>query len=313
MNGYIKDDNYDIDNDELEDEGAIDYITDTDENDEYAVDLDGFRRWLKDTKTNRKGVRADSSIKRYCESMAYFMRLCESDKFSTQSISIAVTESKERCLAATTNGLIAAINLYCEFVGKKSWKTSRVKVQRKQFLDDILSMADYEFVLKKAKALNKWKVYLYARIAGTTGMRLCEMLQIKREHIQHGCVDLYGKGAKQRRIYFPKAMQGDILKILDETGIKSGYVFPTSGKHREDAKRGIQAALDRFCGECELPKGLLHPHGFRHFFAKEFVRKYQNIALLADLLGHSSIETTRIYLKYTSREQKDIVNEVVTW
>lgn len=306
MTDYIQDD-------ELDEEELPDYIADTDESEEYTIDIDGFCKWLKATKTNRKGDRADSSIKRYGENMVYFMRLCESDKFSPQSINIAVTESKERCLATTVNGLISTINLYCEFVGKKSWKTSRVKVQRKQFLDDILSMADYEFVLKKARALGKWKIYLYARIAGTTGMRLCEMLQVKREHIQHGCVDLYGKGAKQRRIYFPKAMQQDTLKILDDMGVKSGYVFPTSGKQREDAKRGIQMALDRFCYECELPKGLLHPHGFRHFFAKEFVRKYQNIALLADLLGHSSIETTRIYLKYTSREQADIVNEVVTW
>ena len=146
-------------------------------------------------------------------------------------------------------------------------------------------------------------------------MRLCEMIQIKREHIEHGCVDIYGKGAKRRRIYFAITMREKILEILDKVGLKSGYIFsPYFNGLTKIVPSAIQHQLSDFAiEECELPKGLVHAHGFRHFFAKEFIKKYQNIALLADLLGYNDIETTRIYLKYTSQEQADIINEFVTW
>lgn len=99
------------------------------------------------------------------------------------------------------------------------------KIRSVQYLNDILSMADYEFLLKKAALQKEWLVYTYARMAGTTGMRLSEMLQIKREHLEAGHVDIYGKGAKRRRIYFPKAMRSDLLKLLDYLGLTSGFVF----------------------------------------------------------------------------------------
>lgn len=222
----------------------------------------------------------------------------------------------------TINRIVNTINKYIKFLQSQGeedldeWIMTNHKIKTVQFLDDILSMADYEFLLKKATANEKWAIYLYARIAGTTGMRLCEMLQVKREHIEHGCVDLYGKGSKRRRIYFPKNMREDVLKLLDYLGLKSGFVFSKKFKGEKPfSAHGsyIQHEFVRFGEECELPKGVLHAHGFRHFFAKEFVRKNPNISLLADLLGHSNLNTTRIYLKLTSREQAEVVDETVTW
>lgn len=222
----------------------------------------------------------------------------------------------------TTNNYIVAINTYIKFLqseGEKAldeWFMTQKKIRKVQFLDDILSMADYEFVLQRAIEGKKWAIYLYARIAGTTGMRLCEMLQIKREHIEHGNVDLYGKGAKRRRIYFAKNMREDVLNLLDFLRLKRGYVFSPqfNGLNPYGANGSyLQHEFVNFGKALNLPNGLLHAHGFRHFFAKEFIRKNQNIALLADLLGHSNLNTTRIYLKLTSREQAEVVDEVVPW
>lgn len=283
----------------------------SDEN--FQINLVGFERFLKEKKTEHGAYRCERTIALYVESMRLFIRLTEDDVFSQRNISEAVENAKEELSANTVNKLINAINLYCDYIGKNEWQTSNVKIQRKQFLDDVISLPDYEFLLKKAIACKKWNIYLYARIAGTTGMRVSEMLQIKREHIEHGYVDLYGKGAKQRRIYFPSTMRKDVLEVLDNLNIKSGFVISAWGTGENITKSGIQHALEKFGEQCEFPKGLLHTHGFRHFFAKEFIKKYQNIALLADLLGHSNLETTRIYLKYTSKEQSEIVDQVVTW
>lgn len=281
---------------------------------EYEIDLKGFEKWLKSKQLSER------SIKSYIDNMTLYSR--RFDMFTIlNNRELVETYIESDRSKATINKHISAINNYITFLISKGepledWIMTHEKIKTVQFIDDILSMADYEFLLKKAEALKEWLVYLYARIAGTTGMRLCEMLQIKREHIEHGNVDLYGKGAKRRRIYFPKTMREDVLRILDDLGLKSGYVF--SPKFKGEQKyasygRYIQNKLSRFGEECELPKGLVHSHGFRHFFAKEFVRKNPNISLLADLLGHNNINTTRIYLKMTSREQAEVIDETVTW
>lgn len=281
---------------------------------EYEIDLQGFERWLKSQKLSERSVNS------YIDNMSLYSR--QFDTFnSLNNREIVETYIETDRSKNTVNKYISSINNYISFLISKGepledWKMSHEKIKTVQFIDDILSMADYEFLLKKAHLLKNWIVYLYARIAGTTGMRLCEMLQIKREHIEHGNVDLYGKGAKRRRIYFPKTMREDILKILDELGLKSGYVFSPkfNGKEKYGSYgRYVQTKLQRFGEECEFPKGLCHSHGFRHFFAKEFVRKNPNISLLADLLGHNNLNTTRIYLKLTSREQAEAIDEIVTW
>lgn len=279
----------------------------------YQYDEEKFAKWLKEQKLSPRSIETKIS---HCRK--YFSQT----ELSPENYREYIEEMVEKSNASSyVNGMIASINSYLRFLVDdghpecREWSHSSQKVLKQQYLEDVLSMADYEFLLKKAEAMEEWRVYLYARIAGTTGMRLCEMLQIKREHIEHGCVDIYGKGAKRRRIYFPKTMREKVLDILDKLGLKSGYIFsPYHDGKTPIAQGAIQRKLAEFGTEdCELPQGLVHAHGFRHFFAKEFIRKYQNIALLADLLGHNNIETTRIYLKYTSREQAEIVDDVVTW
>lgn len=224
---------------------------------------------------------------------------------------------------ATVNSKIITINLYINFLEEKynikiDWKQKGVQVKRVQFLNDIISLEQYLFFLNKAKARGKDKIFIACKIMGTTGMRLHEILNIRREHIEIGFIDFYGKGNKERRVYFTEQVKKEVLGILDKNGIgKDKYVISKDwdGKQQNWKQlRSLQRSIANFSeNECEFEKGLIHPHMFRHFFAKNFIKKYQNIALLADLLGHSNIETTRIYLKYTSKEQQEIVNKVVTW
>lgn len=283
---------------------------------EYEIDLYGFEKWMRSDRNL-----SDRTINGYMDRMAMYSRKFDGVFSYYNSRELEESHIEVGHEKNTINSYINTINKYVKYLqsqGEKDlddWVMTHHRIKTVQYLDDILSMADYEFLLKKAVNTENWLAYLYARIAGTTGMRLCEMQQIKREHIEHGNVDLYGKGAKRRRIYFPKAMREDVLKLLDYLGLKSGYIF--SPKFRGDTQfktnRYISHVLQIFGEECELPKGLVHSHGFRHFFAKEFVRKNPNISLLADLLGHSNLNTTRIYLKLTSREQAEVIDETVTW
>lgn len=308
---------------------------------EFMFEKDEFEAWLHRAESKRRKKRTTRSI---------YASLSKAEKVFTivgGTISIkTVTEFRNNredadIAPATINSDLNAIGTYIHFLADKygekllSFRVRRLTVQPKQYIDNVISRADYDFMVEEArKDLQHPNVYLAIRIMGTTGVRRCELLQVKVEHIRHGYIDVLGKGAKRRRIYFPKRAREEILEFLERMGVTSGYVIRrwkvTAGKtgdldafsgstRSDDIKeirsfeRLINFQIRRFGQKLGLDEEVLHPHGFRHFFAKEFLKNRLDISLLADLLGHSSLDITRIYLKMTSREQAEVVDETVTW
>ena len=125
-------------------------------------------------------------------------------------------------------------------------------------------------------------------------------------------LNLYSKGGKLRRLYIPKKLRQETKIWLDENKRQYGYLFLNKFGERI-TPRGISQQLKNYAEKYGLDKKVIYPHSFRHLFAKNFLEKYNDIALLADLMGHESIETTRIYLRRTSSEQQEIVDKIVTW
>lgn len=212
----------------------------------------------------------------------------------------------------TVNLRIQAINKYLEFVKKDSLKLKYIKVQQRTFLENVISDADYKFFKNKLKRDDRINWYFVVRYLAATGARISELIQIKVEHIQAGYIDIYGKGSKVRRIYIPKALRNETLTWLQKTNITTGYFFLNKIGTRITT-RGIAYQLKVFDTEYGINPKVVYPHSFRHRFAKNFLEKYNDIALLADLMGHDSIETTRIYLRKTATEQQELVDKIVTW
>lgn len=218
----------------------------------------------------------------------------------------------EKYKAKTVNLRLQGLNKYLEFIKKDNLKMKFVKLQQKTYLENVISNADYTFFknqLKKDKNLD-W--YFVVRFLGATGARVSELVQIKAEHVQLGYIDLYTKGGKIRRIYIAKRLQTEALVWLNNKGKTSGYIFCNRQGNRLTT-RGIAHQLKELAVKYKLNPNVIYPHSFRHRFAKNFLDKYNDLALLADLMGHESIETTRIYLRRTSEEQQEIVNKVITW
>ena len=156
----------------------------------------------------------------------------------------------------------------------------------------------------------KW--YFMVWFMTATGAQISELLQIKVEHVHTGYIDLCTKGGKIRRIYIPKTLVTAALEWLESQQIESGFIFRNRWG-RLISLEGIYRRLQKYAKEYGIDPKVVHPHSFRHRFAKNFLEKYNDIALLADLMGHENIETTRIYLRMTAGEQYSIVNKVVTW
>ncbi len=212
----------------------------------------------------------------------------------------------------TVNLRIRALNCYLEFVGKKQWTVTSVKIQQKTFLENVISEADYTYFKECLKRDGEMFWYFTIRFMAATGARVSELVQIKAEHVQIGYLDLYSKGGKVRRIYIPAALREEADQWMREKGIESGFLFLNRAGDRITT-RGIASQLKRLAIRYDIPAEVVYPHSFRHRFAKNFLERFSDIALLADLMGHESIETTRIYLRRTSSEQQQIVDSVVDW
>lgn len=212
----------------------------------------------------------------------------------------------------TVNLRIQALNKYLEFKNINEFKLKFVKVQQKNFLENVISDADYRYLincLKKDKQMN-W--YFIVRFLCATGARISELVQIKVEDVEVGYIDIYGKGGKQRRLYIPKKLVKETQKWLESGSNDSGFLF--KNKYGEQiSPRGVANQLKVFAKMYKINPKVVYPHSFRHRFAKNFLERFNDLALLADLMGHESIETTRIYLRRTSYEQQQIVDHVVTW
>lgn len=212
----------------------------------------------------------------------------------------------------TVNLRLRAINCYLESVGKEKCKLPFVRVQQKAFLENVISEADYEYFKNCLKRDNELFWYFVIRFLAATGARVSELIQIKVEHIKRGHLDLYSKGGKLRRIYIPKALQDEALSWLAEKQQESGFIFLNKYGERITT-RGISGQLKKLAVRYEIDPVVVYPHSFRHRFAKSFLERCNDIAFLADLMGHESIETTRIYLRKTATEQREIVDKIINW
>lgn len=212
----------------------------------------------------------------------------------------------------TVNLRIQGINKYLEFIGKEKLKLKYIKVQQKSYLENVISDADYEFFKNKLwKELN-YEWYFVVRFLGATGARVYELIQFKFEHLTRGYIDLYTKSGKIRRIFIPKKLRKKATDYYISINRIEGYLF-LNKDGKQITTRGIAHQLKALGIKYKMNLRVIYPHSFRHRFAKNFLEKRKDIALLADLMGHESIETTRIYLRKTSEEQQEIVDKIIDW
>ena len=212
----------------------------------------------------------------------------------------------------TVNLRIQAINTYLKYLKKDHLRLSLLKLQQKNFLENVSSEADYEYFKKCLKKDKNYYWYFVIRFITATGARVSELVQFKVEHVKIGYFDLYSKGGKLRRIYIPKKLQEEALRWFESIELSNGFIFKNKYGKRITT-RGIGGELKKLGIKYGLNPKVIYPHSFRHRFAKSFLDRFNDISLLADLMGHESIETTRIYLRRTSTEQQEIVNKIIDW
>lgn len=203
---------------------------------------------------------------------------------------------------ATVNAKLAAANAFFRFMGWEDCHIKALKIQRSAFRDASreLTREEYARLLDSARALGRERLALLMEAVCATGIRVSEVKYLTVEAARRGRADISLKG-KIRTILLPGKLCRKLLKYAGKQKTASGEIFLTkSGKSL--SRRQIWAEMKALCKHAGVEASKVFPHNLRHLFARAFYKISRDIAKLADVLGHSSIETTRIYLLTTGAE-----------
>lgn len=208
------------------------------------------------------------------------------------------------------NSFLVAANRFFEYLGWYDLKVKTYRIQKELFVpeDRDLLKQEYKKLVLSAMRQGKKRLAMILQTICATGIRVSELSCVTVESVRKGVVEIYCKG-KQRTVLFPKKLQKKLLRYIQEKGIISGLIFCTSGGKAVD-RSNIWKEMKKLSEEAKVEEKKVYPHNLRHLFAKEFYAIEKDIAKLADVLGHSSVETTRIYIKSTSEEHRKQLNRM---
>ena len=265
--------------------------------DDMKDDLEEFAAHL------RYEGRKESTIKKYLRDLKAF-RLWLGDKTMTKEKAREWRDflCEKGYAPVTVNSMLASLNLFFRFCGREECCVKALRLQHRFFRNSEreLAQGEYERLVETARRQGKERLALLIETMCATGVRVSEVRAFTVESVRRGRADISLKG-KIRTILIPGRLRKKLMRYIRKKKIASGEVFVTrSGKGL--TRQQIWAEMKRLCSRAGVLRTKVFPHNLRHLFARTFYRVSRDIAKLADVLGHSHIGTTRIYLTSTGAE-----------
>lgn len=267
--------------------------------------LQQFKDYLKNEE------REKSTINKYLHDVQAFAGWLQEKEVSKENLT-AYKEYliKKKYNPKTVNGILSAINKFLAFAGWADLKVKYLRIQRQLFRNSSreLTQAEYLKLLSKAQELGKERLSLLMQTICATGIRVSELKYITMEAVKKSRAEISLKG-KIRTILLTGKLCKKLLKYAKGQKITSGEIFLTRSG-RGLGRKQIWAEMKALCRQAGVAASKVFPHNLRHLFARTFYKVCKDVAKLADVLGHSSIETTRIYLISTGAEHLQTLNKL---
>lgn len=241
-----------------------------------------------------------ATIEKYIRDVTAFM-VWLNDR---EIVKTAVVEYKhtiiERYTPTSANSMLSSVNSFFMYMEWYDCKVKTFKIQKQIFAnqDKELTKSEYEKLLRAAKNKNDEKLYLLMQTICGTGIRVSELRYITKEAVLKGQATINCKG-KMRVVILPAKLCTALRKYAKAKKITNGAIFVSKNGKPLD-RSNIWKMLKKICKDAGVSKDKVFPHNFRHLFARTYYSIEKDIARLADLLGHSSVNTTRIYTMETS-------------
>lgn len=243
----------------------------------------------------REQEKSEATIRKYIHDLTA-LSLYLSGKELTKTILLEWKEHlTERYAPASVNTMLAAMNGLLDFCGWDNLKVKPLKIQRVMFCDvhKELTRAEYIRLIRTAELEGNEKLSLVIQTICATGIRVSELRFVTAEAVQSGRADICNKG-KRRTIFLPEKLRRLLKKYLKKQKRTVGAVFVTrTGKPLD--RSNIWRDMKQLCKEAGVEANKVFPHNLRHLFARTYYSLEKDLSRLADILGHSNVNTTRIY------------------
>lgn len=248
-----------------------------------------FQKYLENEEKSR------TTVEKYVRDVSRFLQFLGEKHLSKENL-LFYKEKLCRCYApASVNASLASLNSFFGFIGRYDLKMKSLKIQKKIFASSEreLSKDEYETLVLAAKVRNQERLFLLLQTVCSTGIRISELSHITVETVDIGTAHIRCKG-KYREVFLPSALCKMLKAYVKKKNINSGPVFITrSGKPLD--RSNIWSDMKKLCRQTSVSEKKVFPHNLRHLFARTYYQMQNDIVRLADILGHSSIDTTRIY------------------
>ena len=263
--------------------------------------VNGFKFFLTEEE------KSEATIEKYIRDVRFFGEFISNREITKQEVMEYKKNLVENYAPASVNSMLVSLNCFLHFIERPDCCVKLLKIQRQMFVSEKkeLTAAEYRRLLKAAQGT---RLELVIQTICETGIRVSELKYITIEAVEQGRATVECKN-KTRVIFIPTPLRKVLLQYIKKPGIKAGSVFVTkSGKplNRSNIWRDMKA----LCEKTNVAPGKVFPHNLRHLFARTFYSIERDIVRLADLLGHSSINTTRIYTIETGRQHLDCLERM---
>ena len=247
--------------------------------------------------------RSAATVEKYIRDVREFAEYVNSE-VAKETVIAYKNHLQEHYAVRSVNSMLASINSLFAFLGWHDLKVKALKLQQQVFCPEEkeLTKAEYTRLCKTAERKHNERLNLILQTICGTGIRVSELQYITVEAVKQGEAVVSCK-AKTRSVFIVKELKQKLLRYAAEQGIKSGMIFITrTGK--PVSRTNIWREMKALCVEANVNPQKVFPHNLRHLFARVFYGIEKDIAKLADILGHSSINTTRIYIISTGTEHR---------
>ena len=248
--------------------------------------------------------RSVATIQKYIRDVKAFMAYAQNSAITKETVIAYKKYLQENYAVRSVNSMLASINSFFSFFGWNDLKVKSLKLQQQVFCPEEkeLTKGEYTRLCRAAVRKHNERLNLILQTICGTGIRVSELQYITVEAVKHGETVVRCKG-KTRAVFIVRELRQKLLRYAAEQGIKSGMIFVTrTGK--PISRTNIWREMKALCIEADVNPQKVFPHNLRHLFARVFYGIEKDIAKLADILGHSSINTTRIYIISTGMEHR---------
>ncbi len=253
--------------------------------------------------------KSEATLEKYIRDVSAFSGWLEGATVSKERVLEYKARLVEEYMPASVNSILSSLNSFFAFNEWYDCRVKALKIQKQIFAskEKELTKAEYERLLDAAKSKKNERLYLLMQTICSTGIRVSELRFIDMNAIQSGTANINCKG-KLRQVFLPKELCKKLTKYAKEQKITSGPVFISKNGKPLD-RSNIWADMKKLCVAAGVSKEKVFPHNLRHLFARTYYSLQKDIVRLADILGHSSVNTTRIYTKESgSIHRKQIQN-----